>query len=115
MASSKHTFIDLFAGIGGFHAALSAMGLECAAAVEIDPKAAAVYKRNWGIDPLGDITELAGEEEVQVPEHDILCAGFPCQPFSKSGSQRGMDETRGWSSWRTCGTLRDLVTSTSGR
>jgi len=88
-------FVDLFAGIGGFHAALSAMGGKCVYAVEIDPLAAAVYQRNWGIDPLGDITEVANDQEVLVPDHDILCAGFPCQPFSKSGAQRGMDETRG--------------------
>lgn len=99
MVSHQHTFIDLFAGIGGFHAALSGMGLRCAAAVEIDPKAAAVYERNWGINPLGDITELAGVGEVLIPKHDILCAGFPCQPFSKGGAQRGMDETRGTLYW----------------
>ena len=92
-------FIDLFAGIGGFHAALQGMGGECVYAVEIDPAAAAVYRRNWGIDPLGDITRDANDEHVAVPEHDILAAGFPCQPFSKSGQQRGMDETRGTLYW----------------
>jgi len=95
----KFTFIDLFAGIGGFHAALSAMGGKCVYAVEIDPAAAAVYDRNWGINPLGDITKDANDEVVNVPEHDILCAGFPCQPFSKSGAQRGMEETRGTLYW----------------
>jgi len=92
-------FVDLFAGIGGFHAALSAMGGKCVYAVEIDPFAAAVYKRNWGMDPLGDITKVTSDKEVLVPDHDILCAGFPCQPFSKSGAQRGMDETRGTLYW----------------
>jgi DNA (cytosine-5)-methyltransferase 1 len=93
------TFIDLFAGIGGFHAALSSAGGECVFASEIDGAAAAVYKRNWGIDPLGDITAVANESVVNVPVHDVLAAGFPCQPFSKSGAQRGMDETRGTLYW----------------
>ena len=99
MARPAFTFIDLFAGIGGFHAALSAMGGECVYAVEIDKNAAAVYERNWGLSPLGDITEHANDDQVTVPPHDILCAGFPCQPFSKSGAQRGMDETRGTLYW----------------
>ena len=99
MAKPKFTFVDLFAGIGGFHAALSAMGGRCVYAVEIDPAAAAVYERNWGINPLGDITDVANEDEVSVPAHDVLCAGFPCQPFSKSGAQRGMEETRGTLYW----------------
>jgi len=88
-------FIDLFAGIGGFHAAISGLGGKCVAAVEIDKAAAEVYERNWGLSALGDITELANDVGVYLPEHDLLAAGFPCQPFSKSGAQRGMDETRG--------------------
>lgn len=99
MRRPSFTFVDLFAGIGGFHAALSGMGGRCVYAVEIDPKAAAVYKANWGLDPLGDITQDANDERVAVPQHDVLSAGFPCQPFSKSGSQRGMDETRGTLYW----------------
>ena len=92
-------FADLFAGIGGFHAALSAMGGECVHAVEIDPAAAAVYELNWGVKALGDITEQANDEQMLVPAHDVLVAGFPCQPFSKSGQQRGMEETRGTLYW----------------
>ena len=92
-------FVDLFCGIGGFHAALSAVGGECVYAVDIDRAAAAVYERNWGFNPLGDITEVANDDGVVVPDHDVLCAGFPCQPFSKSGYQRGMDETRGTLYW----------------
>lgn len=99
MANPAFTYIDLFAGIGGFHAALSAMGGKCVHAVEIDKDAAEVYQRNWGINPLGDIREVATEHEVLIPEHDVLCAGFPCQPFSKSGAQKGMDETRGTLYW----------------
>lgn len=90
-------FVDLFAGVGGFHAALKAYGGECVYAVEIDPKAAAVYEANWGHKALGDITHDADDDLniMNVPAHDVLCAGFPCQPFSKSGAQRGMDEARG--------------------
>ena len=99
MARPKFTFIDLFAGIGGFHAALSAMGGKCVYAAEIDKNAAAVYQRNWGLDPLGDITLDANDDLVSVPDHDVLAAGFPCQPFSKSGAQRGMEETRGTLYW----------------
>ena len=88
-------FVDLFAGIGGFAAALRAYGGEGVYSVEIDPHAAKVYERNWGHSPLGDITKDANDDVMNVPAHDILAAGFPCQPFSKSGAQRGMDETRG--------------------
>lgn len=92
-------FVDLFAGIGGFHAALSALGGECVYAVELDEQAARVYERNWGLNPLGDVTQDASAASMFVPPHDVLVAGFPCQPFSKSGAQRGMDETRGTLYW----------------
>ncbi len=98
-ARAPFTFIDLFAGIGGFHAALSGLGGRCVYASEIDRSAAAVYRLNWGVDPLGDVTHDANEVAVTVPAHDVLAAGFPCQPFSKSGAQRGMDETRGTLFW----------------
>ncbi|MFC7726163.1 DNA cytosine methyltransferase [Nocardioides sp. GCM10028917] len=110
-AEPSFRFIDLFAGVGGFHAALKAYGGECVYAVEIDKAAAAVYERNWGHAPngaaqtgpkgetqsWGDISEDADKDKglMNVPAHDVLAAGFPCQPFSKSGAQRGMDETRG--------------------
>jgi DNA (cytosine-5)-methyltransferase 1 len=93
------TFIDLFAGIGGFHGALSALGGECVYASEIDKDAARIYNRNWGIQPDGDITLAANEHNMDIPEHDVLVGGFPCQPFSKSGKQRGMDEARGTLFW----------------
>ncbi|WP_336921513.1 DNA cytosine methyltransferase [Aquipuribacter sp. SD81] len=96
--SAPFTFVDLFAGIGGFHAALSALGGRCVYASEIDLAAARVYERNWGLAPAGDIVE-ATEQRMDVPEHDVLVAGFPCQPFSKSGMQRGMDEARGTLFW----------------
>lgn len=92
-------FIDLFAGIGGFAAALSAYGGKSVYSVEIDADAAKVYELNWGHSPLGDITSDANDDVMKVPNHDILAAGFPCQPFSKSGAQKGMDETRGTLYW----------------
>lgn len=104
----RFTYGDLFAGVGGFAAALSAFGAEHAYSVEIDRAASAVYHRNWGHDPLGDITvdatesgfaprqwrEVPGDEQ-DARTIDVLAGGFPCQPFSKSGAQRGMDEIRG--------------------
>jgi len=88
-------FVDLFAGVGGFHQALTELGGQCVFASEIDRDARAVYSVNYGLQPEGDIKPLTEGDSVLVPEHDVLCAGFPCQPFSKSGRQRGMEETRG--------------------
>ena len=85
-------FIDLFAGIGGFHLALSSLGAECVYANEWDTFAQNVYKENFGIEPEGDITKV---DENKIPDHDILCAGFPCQSFSISGKQRGFEDSRG--------------------
>lgn len=81
-------FIDLFAGLGGFHQALVALGHECVFASELDSDLAELYEKNFGIKPHGDIREI---DLRMVPAHDILCAGFPCQPFSKAGSQQGFD------------------------
>lgn len=85
----KHLrFIDLFAGLGGFHLALKAQGHTCVFACEIDKDLTALYEKNFGLRPHGDIRTL---DLGSVPPHDILCAGFPCQPFSKAGVQRGLD------------------------
>jgi DNA (cytosine-5)-methyltransferase 1 len=84
----KHMrFIDLFAGLGGFHQALTRLGHECVFASEIDVELAQLYKKNFDIEPSGDIRVAFRD----VPAHDILCAGFPCQPFSKAGEQLGFD------------------------
>lgn len=80
-------FIDLFAGLGGFHQALERLGHECVFASELDPTLAELYEKNFGIEPAGDIRKA----HSTVPAHDILCAGFPCQPFSKAGEQLGFD------------------------
>lgn len=93
------TFIDLFAGIGGFHGALHALGGKAVYASEIDSAAIRVYEHNWGLDANSDITEVANDKVMTVQKHDILTGGFPCQPFSKSGKQLGMDETRGTLFW----------------
>lgn len=88
----NYKFIDLFSGIGGFHLALSSYGAECVFASEWDKYASNTYQKNFGIKPYGDITKIEVEE---IPSHDILCGGFPCQAFSISGKQKGFEDTRG--------------------
>ena len=86
-------FIDLFCGIGGFHQALSDLGGECVYASDIDADCRKTYEKNYGIHPDGDITKVM---ESDIPAHDMLCAGFPCQAFSKAGKRLGFaDETKG--------------------
>lgn len=93
LQDADFTFIDLFAGIGGFHQAMERLGGRCVFASEWDDHAQKTYARNYGIVPFGDITKI---DEHDVPDHDVLCAGFPCQPFSKAGKQLGFDdETKG--------------------
>lgn len=87
-------FVDYFAGVGGFHAALSGLGGRAVQACEIDPKPAAIYEHNWNLKPQKDVRELARHPEL-IPEHSVLAGGFPCQPFSKSGRQLGIAEDRG--------------------
>ncbi len=89
---SSMKFIDLFAGIGGFRLALESLGASCVFSSEWDKYASEVYKQNFGDTPYGDITNIL---EHDIPNHDILCAGFPCQAFSISGKQKGFDDTRG--------------------
>ena len=93
MSAESFTFIDLFAGIGGFHLAMSALGGNCVFASEIDRSAIDTYKANFGMDSDHNITKT---ETKDIPAHDVLCGGFPCQAFSKAGYRLGFrDATRG--------------------
>jgi DNA (cytosine-5)-methyltransferase 1 len=90
---NRFRFIDLFAGIGGFHQAMASLGGECVLASEIDRNAIEVYRENYGIGSGIDIRKI---DENAVPDFDVLCAGFPCQSFSRAGSKLGLkDRTRG--------------------
>lgn len=88
-SSTKLKFIDLFAGLGGFHLALSELGHECVFASELNPELRVLYKMNHDTNIAGDINQVHVKE---IPPHDILCAGFPCQPFSKAGFQLGLED-----------------------
>jgi DNA (cytosine-5)-methyltransferase 1 len=87
------TTAELFAGIGGFRLAADRIGLRTVWANDLDPRAAAVYRDRFGDDAFvaGDVRDLAGN----VPPHDLLTAGFPCQPFSSAGKKRGLRDPRG--------------------
>ena len=85
-------FIDLFAGIGGFRYVLESLGCKCVFSSEWDKYCQESYKLNFNETPYGDITQI---DEKDIPSFDILCGGFPCQPFSVSGKQRGFSDTRG--------------------
>ena len=85
-------FIDLFAGIGGFRYALESFGCKCVFSSEWDKYCQESYKINFNDDARGDITQI---DEKEIPNFDVLCAGFPCQPFSISGKQKGFNDTRG--------------------
>ena len=90
--ASPLTFADMFCGIGGFHVAAADLGMQCVFACDIDAEARRAYHANFGIEPLGDITAIQPDS---IPDHDILMAGFPCQPFSIIGAMQGFDDVRG--------------------
>jgi DNA (cytosine-5)-methyltransferase 1 len=98
LKSKKVRFIDLFCGIGGFRIAMetaaASLGLvaEGVFASDIDKRCRAAYEGNFAEKPVGDITKVAAQD---VPDHDVLLAGFPCQPFSIIGSRKGFEDTRG--------------------
>ncbi|MDK2080111.1 DNA (cytosine-5-)-methyltransferase [Aliarcobacter butzleri] len=90
--SKSFDFIDLFAGIGGFRLALEELNGNCVFSSEIDIFAQNTYYENYREKPFGDITKI---NEKNIPNHDILCGGFPCQPFSIAGLRKGFEDTRG--------------------
>ena len=85
-------FADLFCGIGGFHVAAASLGLECVFACDIDKDACDTYEQNFGLRPHGNIAAVRADA---VPDHDILFAGLPCQPFSIIGNRGGFPDARG--------------------
>lgn len=103
--NKQYKFIDLFAGIGGFHLALHNVGAECVFASEIDKFARQTYEKNFkNISPKlfennlfnADITSIKEENiKSEIPDFDILCGGFPCQPFSQAGFKKGFHDDRG--------------------
>lgn len=84
--------IDLFAGIGGIRLGFESVGGECVFSSEWDSEAQDTYEANFGDRPFGDITKITPED---IPDHDVLVAGFPCQPFSIIGERKGFGDTRG--------------------
>jgi DNA (cytosine-5)-methyltransferase 1 len=97
-------FIDLFAGIGGFRLALESLGGKCVFSAEINPHACEMYEANYGDNPYNDITKL---DPKNLPEFDILCAGFPCQAFSIAGKKKGFEEARGTLFFDICRILNE--------
>ena len=94
-----YRFIDLFAGIGGFRQGFEEAGFKCVFTSEINPQCQDVYQTNFGDRPFGDITKI---DPSDIPDFDILLAGFPCQPFSISGKKMGFEDTRGTLFFNIC-------------
>lgn len=102
--SEQVCFIDLFCGIGGIRIGMESQGFKCVFSCDINTECQRTYKENFGEKPLGDITLI---DEKIIPNHDILCAGFPCQPFSISGKQKGFEDTRGTLFFEICRILNN--------
>lgn len=99
LMEKKITFIDLFAGIGGIRQGFEKNGFECVFSSEINEECKKTYEANYGEIPFGDISKIDAKD---IPDHDVLCAGFPCQPFSISGKQKGFSDTRGTLFFEIC-------------
>ena len=87
-----YKFIDLFCGIGSFHYSFDKMGWKCVLASDIDETVHDVYEKNYSMKPVGDIYDI---DPSDIPHYDVLCAGFPCQPFSNAGKHGGFNDERG--------------------
>ena len=90
--SNEVKYIDLFCGMGSFHYSFQQLGFKCVMASDIYEPAKENYKQNYNIDVLGDICDI---DPSTLELYDILCAGFPCQPFSQAGHHKGFDDNRG--------------------
>ncbi len=101
---SNIRFIDLFAGIGGFRLGFEKLGCKCVFSSEINESCRKIYKMNYGDEPFGDITKI---DARFIPDFDILCAGFPCQPFSICGKKRGFEDTRGTLFFDICRIIKE--------
>lgn len=88
----KFKFIDLFCGLGGFRIAMEKIGGKCVFSSDNNIEVCKVYEENFGDNPYSDITEVS---EKDIPQFDVLCAGFPCQPFSIAGKRMGFNDSRG--------------------
>ena len=97
-------FIDLFSGLGGFRIALEDKNCKCVFSSEIDKFVCDVYEKNFNERPKGDITKIESED---IPDFNILCAGFPCQPFSIGGLRKGFEDTRGTLFFEVARILKD--------
>lgn len=97
-------YIDLFAGIGGFRMSFDKCGCQCVFSSEFNDACQKVYEINYGDKPQGDITKI---DEKSIPDFDILCAGFPCQPFSICGKKQGFNDTRGTLFFDVCRIIQE--------
>jgi len=100
----KFRFIDLFCGVGGFRLGLEALGGQCTFSCDIDFECRRTYYANFKELPQGDICKI---DEHDIPDHDVLCAGFPCQPFSISGKMKGFEDTRGTLFFEICRIIKE--------
>ncbi|MCL2052547.1 MAG: DNA (cytosine-5-)-methyltransferase [Lachnospiraceae bacterium] len=100
----KIKFIDLFCGIGGIRLGMERAGFECVFSCDINSECRKTYLANFDEYPLGDIKDIS---EKIIPSYDVLCAGFPCQPFSASGRQKGFDDDRGTLFFDICRIIKE--------